>query len=187
MGFNQAEYFEVLINLLKPDASTFEGLNELAERFKHVSANGGKILIFGNGGSAAIASHLAVDLNKNAGLRALTFNEASFLTGLTNDFGQEQWPQKSAEMFANPGDIVVVISSSGTSGNMVNLTSYCLCNDIELVSFTGMRMDNPIRSANAKGLNFFVDSEAYNHIETVHQTWLLFVVDVCIGSYVYKA
>lgn len=187
MSFDQVEYFEILTKLLTPDTKIYGGLNELAARAKQVSAAGNKLLIFGNGGSAAIASHASVDLNKNAHIRAMNFNEASLLTCLTNDFGQDYWPRKAAEMFAVAGDLIIIISSSGTSKNMLNLMSFCQEQQLEAVTFTGMDADNPLRGANSKGLNFWVDSWAYNHIETVHQTWILFVIDICIGKYVYKA
>ena len=68
--------------------------------------NGGKILIFGNGGSAAIASHFSVDLTKNAKIKCLNFNEASLITCLANDYGFEHWAEKAIE-FSKLSDISV--------------------------------------------------------------------------------
>ena len=55
----------------------------------------GKIIICGNGGSAATASHFAVDLSLNAKIRAVNFNEADLITCFANDFGYENWLKKS--------------------------------------------------------------------------------------------
>ena len=79
-----------------------------------------KVIIAGNGGSAAIASHVAVDLTKTIGVRAVNFNEADLLTCLANDFGYEHWVAKALEYYADKGDLVILVSSSGRSANMIN-------------------------------------------------------------------
>ena len=78
------------------------------------------LLVFGNGGSAAIASHFTVDLTKNARIRATNYNEADLITCLANDYGFEQWAPKAIEYFADSGDFIIRISSSGNSPNIVN-------------------------------------------------------------------
>ncbi len=77
------------------------------------------IILAGNGGSAAMASHVAVDLTKTAGIRAVNFNEADLLTCLANDFGYENWIARALDYYADPGDVVVLISSSGESTNIL--------------------------------------------------------------------
>ena len=74
-----------------------------------------KIIIAGNGGSAAMASHLAVDFTKAAGIRAINFNEADLITCFANDYGYEHWLEKALEAYADPGDLAILISSSGKS------------------------------------------------------------------------
>ena len=70
---------------------------------------GGQVLIFGNGGSAAMASHVSVDLVKAARVRASNFNEADLITCFSNDFGYENWVMKSIEFYAQPNDLIVLI------------------------------------------------------------------------------
>ena len=77
-------------------------------------------MIFGNGGSAAIASHFSVDLTKNAKIRCTNYNESDLLTCFSNDYGYEKWVEKSIDFFSDPGDVVILISSSGRSKNMLN-------------------------------------------------------------------
>ena len=78
------------------------------------------IFVFGNGGSAAIADHFAVDMTKNANKRTFSLNTSPLITCLSNDYGYELWMQKALEMYAQSGDIVFLISSSGNSKNVIN-------------------------------------------------------------------
>ena len=82
---------------------------------------GKKVIIAGNGGSAAMASHVAVDFTKAANIRAINFNEADLITCFANDYGYENWVGKALEAYADPGDLVILISSSGKSQNISNL------------------------------------------------------------------
>ena len=79
-----------------------------------------KVLIFGNGGSAAISSHVSVDLTKNTKIKVFNFNEADLLTCFSNDYGYEKWVEKTIEFYGEQGDVVILISSSGKSQNMLN-------------------------------------------------------------------
>src|SRR6202007_2255903 len=81
---------------------------------------GNKIIFIGNGGSAGIASHLAIDFSKNGGLRSLAFNDASALTCLGNDLGYENVFAKQLDFHAHAGDLLIAISSSGRSPNILN-------------------------------------------------------------------
>ena len=85
-----------------------------------VKNTNGKIMIFGNGGSAAIASHVSVDLTKNANIRSVNFNEADLITCFSNDYGYEKWVEKTVDFYADSSDVLILISSSGKSQNMIN-------------------------------------------------------------------
>ena len=82
--------------------------------------NGNKILIFGNGGSSAISSHFSVDLTKNTNIRCLNLNEHSLITCFSNDYGYEKWVEKSIDFYGDKGDILIIISASGKSKNILN-------------------------------------------------------------------
>lgn len=158
---------------------------ELKERMLQTHAGGGKVIIAGNGGSAAIASHCAVDFTKNARVRCVNFNEADLITCFANDYGYEWWLQKALEFYADPGDLVILISSSGRSPNIVNAARYACSKGLPLVTFTGFGEGNPLSALG--GLNFPLESRAYNIIEMTHQIWLLAVCDLVIGSAEYPA
>lgn len=184
---NAKEYFKNLAELVVPCEENICNLELLVNDLKKTTRNQKKVIIVGNGGSSAIASHFSVDLSKNARIRAVNFNEADLITCLANDASFSRWISEALKMYADSGDLVILISSSGMSENMLNAASYCLENNLTLVTFTGMVKDNMLKKINAGGLNFWVDSHAYNHIENVHQAWLLFCVDACIGSSEYTA
>ena len=141
---------------------------------------GKKMIIAGNGGSAAIASHCAVDFTKAAGIRCVNFNEASLITCFANDYGYEHWLEKALEFYADQGDLVVLISSSGRSMNMIRAAEYAVQQGLSLVTLTGFAASNPLRSRG--DVNLWVKSRSYNMIETLHQLWLLSVCDLIVAT-----
>lgn len=150
-----------------------------------MQARGNKAIIAGNGGSAAIASHCAVDFTKNAKVRCINFNEADLITCFANDYGYERWLHKAIEHYADDGDLVILISSSGKSPNVINAARYAREQGVKVVTFTGFSADNPLKALGH--LNVWVDSRAYNVVEMTHQIWLLAVCDLIIGAAEYPA
>ena len=135
---------------------------------------GCKVMLIGNGGSAAIASHIAVDLSKNAGIRAMAFNDASALTCLANDYGYEDVFKKQILYHGVHGDVLVAISSSGKSPNILRAAETAN-NIMPVFTFSGFEADNPLRQVG--DLNFYVPSCSYGLVETAHQLLLHYVVD----------
>ena len=158
---------------------------QMAEMMEAVRVSGKKIIVAGNGGSAAMASHVAVDFTKQTGIRTVTFNDVSLVTCFANDFGYEHWLSKAIQRFAERGDLVVLISCSGTSPNIVNAAKAAKEQGCQLVTLTGFEDDNPV-SLEAD-LKFWINSRAYNVIECVHQIWLLAVCDLIKGKAEYSA
>lgn len=150
-------------------------LQRCSQAILKANAEGGKIIIIGNGGSSAIASHVSVDFTKAAGVRAINFNEADLITCLANDFGYEQWVSQALQFYADPGDVVILISSSGQSPNILNGAKQCQEMELKLITLSGFSKDNPL--SNMGFINFWVDSTQYNVVEMVHHIWLLAVVD----------
>jgi D-sedoheptulose 7-phosphate isomerase len=180
------EYLLELQNLLKGDDVILDNLIRLKKVIIDNSKKGKKILVFGNGGSAAIASHFTVDLTKNARIRATNYNEADLITCLANDYGYDQWVSKVIELYIYKGYLIFFISSSGNSKNMINAVKTAKKKKArKIVSFTGFNINNPLKKKS--DLNFWVNSRAYNHVENVHQIWLLSLVDLIIGRSEYSA
>jgi len=179
-------YLEDFSDLVKPNEETVEKLAEVADLLKNVNSVGKKTLIFGNGGSAAISSHFSVDLTKNAGLRCVNFNEADLITCFANDYGFERWVEKAVDFYGDEGDLLIVISSSGSSKNMLNGVKAARNGNFQaVVTLSGFAEDNPL--CQLGDINLWIDSRAYNFVENIHQVWLLAIVDLIIGSREYSA
>ncbi len=159
--------------LTPPDL--LEGLAALRELLEATQAAGRKVIFAGNGGSAAMASHCAVDFTKTAGIRSVNFNEADLITCFANDYGYAHWLEKAVEAYADPGDCAVLISSSGRSENMLNAARQAAAQGVAVVTFTGFAKDNPLRALGR--LSCWVDSRVYNIVEMTHHIWLLAVCD----------
>ena len=169
-------YFDHLHNRLQT-VNTAD-LKEAAQLAFNSNQQKKKIICVGNGGSAAMASHVTVDFTKAAGMRAVNFNEADLLTCFANDYGYENWVAKALEFYADEGDLVILISSSGQSPNMLNGAKQAKAMKLPLVTLSGFRSDNPLRTMG--DVNLWVDSAAYNIVEMTHHVWLLAIIDYLI-------
>jgi D-sedoheptulose 7-phosphate isomerase len=179
-------YLNDFSDLLKPNEELIEKLIQVRDLLLEVNKNNKKILIFGNGGSAAIASHFSVDLTKNARLRCLNFNEADLITCFANDYGFEHWVEKAIDFYGDEGDLLIVISSSGRSQNMLNGVKAARNGNFKsVVTLSGFAEDNPLNQLG--DINLWLDSKAYNFVENIHQIWLLTIVDLIIGKREYSA
>src|SRR5215469_7099210 len=140
---------------------------------------GNKIIFVGNGGSAGLASHLAIDFSKNGGLRSLAFNDASALTCLGNDLGYENVFAKQLEFHARAGDLLIAISSSGKSANILAAVAAARTAKVGVVTFSGFGRDNALRLAG--DLNFYVRSGEYGFVEVAHLSLCHAILDLDMG------
>lgn len=163
------------------DPEVRNGLVELSQIIRATQSNRRKVIFAGNGGSAAIAAHCAVDFSKNAGIRSVNFSDSSLITCLANDYGYERWLEKALELYSDEGDLIVLISSSGKSPNVIRAADFLQKHGSNtLITLTGFESLNPLK---ARGkLNFWVNSRAYNVVEMTHHIWLLAVCDLLIGN-----
>jgi D-sedoheptulose 7-phosphate isomerase len=157
-----------------------EKIVEMRDMIAGMEREGGKLIFAGNGASAAIASHCALDFTKQAGVRAVSFNDPSLITAFANDYGYEHWVAKAIGFYAERQDIAVLISSSGESPNIVNAAGYARDKGLKVITFTGFSADNSLMRLG--DLNLWVDSKAYNIIECTHLIWLTTVIDLIIGK-----
>ena len=171
------KYFKDLSSKIIPDDKTIKKFFAIKEILLKTKKNRSKVLIFGNGGSAAIASHVSVDLTKNTKIRAVNFNEADLLTCFSNDYGYEKWIEKTIDFYADSKDVIILISSSGKSKNMLNACKAAKRKKISnIITLTGNKKNNPLSKLGK--INLWVNSNIYNHIENIHQTWLLSICDL---------
>ena len=176
------EYFDDFKNIINFNSNEIKKkLINLKKIFITTKKNRKKILIFGNGGSAAIASHFSVDLTKNAKIRCTNYNEPDLITCFSNDFGYERWVEMAIKYYGNKGDVLIVISSSGKSKNMINACIAARKKKFsKIITLTGHLVNNPVKKLG--DINLWVNSKAYNYVENIHQFWLLSLVDLVIGK-----
>jgi D-sedoheptulose 7-phosphate isomerase len=151
----------------------------LMARARATHAAGNKLIFVGNGGSAAIASHMATDYSKNGGVRALALNDASMLTCLGNDLGYDRVFAKQIELHARTGDLVIAISSSGRSTNILNAVDAAAAAGCAIATMSGFTADNPLRRRGE--WNFYVASDRYGFVEIGHLTICHAVLDFLCG------
>ena len=176
--------FASLLNLLeagdgKSKISYDSAIERAVELVRRVQAGNKKILMVGNGGSAGIASHQAVDYWKNGKVRATAFNDSSLLTCISNDFSYAEVFSKPIEAFADKGDLVFCISSSGSSKNILNAAEQAKKSGCSVVTFSGFKADNPLRKMG--DLNFYLPSHSYGYVEILH----LFIIHSILDAKLY--
>jgi D-sedoheptulose 7-phosphate isomerase len=142
-------------------------------------AQGNKLMFIGNGGSAAIASHMATDFTKNGNLRTVAFNDGSMLTCLGNDLGYENVFAKQIEMHARQGDFLVAISSSGRSANILKGVSAARAMGCAVLTLSGFQADNPLRRQG--DVNMWVNSGEYGFVEIAHLALCHAILDMAMG------
>lgn len=124
------------------------------------------IYLIGNGASASMSSHFAADLAKNAHLHTEVFTDISLITAISNDMGYEWVFAEPLRCRAKKGDMLVAISSSGNSKNILCATEVAQKIGLKIITLSAMSPQNPLRS---KGLlNAYVRAEIYGHAETCH-------------------
>ena len=177
------DYFKLYQkSILETDVTN--NLIELKNLCLKVKEGNNKILLAGNGASASIVSHAATDLTKQTKVRSIAFTDPNLITAYANDYGYEMWVSNAIESYAVEGDVIILISSSGRSKNLVNAAIKAKQLGLTVVTFTGFINDNPFK-ANGD-INFWLDSKAYNIIECTHMIWITTVVDMLIGKAEYS-
>ena len=181
-------YFETLNRLSLATVATDGAGRELPmdEAFRWVNKAtldthqaGNTVMFIGNGGSAGIASHMAIDFAKCGGVRSVCFNDGSALTCLGNDLGYESVFAFPIAMHGRAGDLLMAISSSGRSANILKGEEAARAKGCRVVTFSGFRSDNPLRSMG--DVNFYVPSSAYGFVEVIHQTLIHAILDLRDG------
>jgi D-sedoheptulose 7-phosphate isomerase len=173
-----SNYFNKLSGLIK-DLNE-DDLLKIINIVKQVKKDKKKVIIVGNGGSAAMASHVSVDLTKMCKIRSINFNEADLLTCFSNDYGYENWVQNALSFYADKKDLLICISSSGESQNIINGAKFAKKNGCKVVTLTGFNKNNTVSKIG--DINLWLRSKNYNLVEMTHHVWLLSIVDFIAKS-----
>ena len=183
------KYFEEIVKNLSGIAATDsenkksdfnQAIADAIDLINKCSDSGKKIMFIGNGASAAISSHMATDFWKNGAVKAIAFNDSSLLTCISNDYGYQYVFEKPIEMFAEKGDILIAISSSGRSPNILHGTKKAIEKKCGVITLSGFKSSNPLRKLGH--INFYVPSSSYGQVEIIHQAICHCILDILIES-----
>lgn len=152
-----------------------EGGRWLCECLHKAHEQGGTCYIIGNGGSAGIASHIANDCLKALGLRALTLTDSNLVTCISNDLGYENVYSMPLKILMTKNDVLIAISSSGQSLNIIKAAQVAREKEAKVVTLTGFLEDNPLRAMG--DFNIWLDSDQYGLVESGHFFILHTVID----------
>tara|TARA_Y100000590_G_C15225705_1_gene828026 strand:+ start:59 stop:607 length:549 start_codon:yes stop_codon:yes gene_type:complete len=176
MNYNNyyQNYISEIYNLLKNTDA--ELIQQSVDMIKRIKEKNNTIFIAGNGGSSSIASHVSVDFTKVAKIKSLTFNNSNLITCFANDYGHESWIVESIKSYCSKNDLLILLSSSGKSPNIINAAKYCKDGNINLITMSGFDKNNELFKLG--NVNFHVDSDNYNYIEMTHHIILVSIVDI---------
>jgi D-sedoheptulose 7-phosphate isomerase len=152
-----------------------EGFARWIEITRDGQARHQHLYFIGNGASAMMASHFAADACKNGALSAMAFNDAALLTATANDVAFEEVFALPLRRLARSGDLLIAISSSGSSPNILRAVDAARSMSMRVVTLTGMRADNGVRTLG--DLNFYVPCSRYGWVECAHQLILHYWLD----------
>lgn len=155
------------------------GFDQVRKAAHRAHDRGNKLMFIGNGGSAGISSHLAIDYSKNGGLRSMAFNDSAALTCLSNDLGYENVFAKQLDLHASTGDVLIAISSSGRSRNILNGVDVARRRECTIVTFSGFDEANELRRCG--DMNFYVRSHEYGFVEVAHLSLCHAILDIDMG------
>lgn len=134
-----------------------------------------RIFFIGNGGSNAICSHMMEDYMKIAGYPTFAFSDAPLITCFANDYGYDRAMAEWLKMHFGQDDLLVAISSSGRSANILNAVEVAKERKGKVLTLSGFKQDNPLST---KGdVNFYIGIENYGIVECYHQVILHIILD----------
>lgn len=153
-----------------------EGIKLLLEVFTNHKRKKSQLFFVGNGGSSAIASHMTADFMKNGGMNTYSLYDNAVTTCMGNDYGYEYIFSRPMEFLVREGDLVVAISSSGNSQNIVNAIEIARIKKATVITLTGFQPQN--RAKQMGDINVYVPCEKYGMVESIHNLILQQVVDL---------
>lgn len=171
LSYRATEFYQLLCNGQFSDSREQNIPSDQAEKsalntLQASARDGANVYIVGNGGSSAVASHIMTDFRNIAHLRAVSLHESSVLTCFANDYGYEHSYMRQLEKFARPQDVLIAISSSGCSENILNSARFMNRLSASVITLTGFSDKNPLRQLGS--VNYWVDSNDYGYVEIAH-------------------
>ncbi len=176
-GLNKTLFFENSKKI--KDLEFFKKIKNLLINLRD---NNNKIYFFGNGASAAFANHMALDFSKNGEILSRSLSDSALLTALSNDYSYEKaWIEYLKIEDVKKDDLIVTISSSGNSSNIVSLLEYCKMNKLKSLSLSGLKNNN--KSISLSNYSLYVPMKTYGIVECIHQVFLHLFLDDYMNIY----
>jgi len=150
-------------------------INDILTSLRDIKKRNARVFLIGNGGSAAIVSHILTDLRNVGGICGITLHEPAPLTCFTNDYGYEEAYSRQLDSFAGDGDLLIAISSSGRSQNILNAVEVARKRNMKVMTLSGFDASNPLRKMG--NWNYWLDSHMYGQVEVGHLFLLHHVMD----------
>ena len=183
LALDLEDYFANLCKQIR-NSQQIEKLYEVERMFTAQRSSGKRLLLFGNGAAASIASHAALDMTKQGGLVSLCFHDSALLTAFANDYGYQNAFKEIIRAYHQEDDICVFLSVSGESPNIVEAAKFAREVGLKVIGFSGRSISNSL--SQHSDVSLWVDSHAYNIVENTHSSWLLALVDMLLGESVYE-
>lgn len=173
---NKIDQTEIDAGFGKKFTDYSDGINYLVEVFSRHKTERTQLFFIGNGGSSAIASHMTADFMKNGGMNTYSLYDNAVTTCMGNDYGYEYIFSRPMEFLVRENDLLVAISSSGNSGNIINAIKTAKGKKAEIITFTGFDANNKARQLG--DINVYVPSFKYGMVESIHNLVLQQIVDM---------
>ena len=148
---------------------------DIRNAVKLIKSDSKSIFFLGNGGSNSICSHMMEDFMKLAGYPTYAFSDAALITCFANDFGYENAMAEWLKVFYTEKDLLVAISSSGESKNIVNAVKYAKGKGGKVITLSGFKKDNSLKQLG--DINFHIGVASYGIAECYHQVILHIILD----------
>lgn len=168
----------VVTDINRNEMELDRGVDKAVAMIWDLDNSGKKVMVIGNGGNAAIASHLQNDLCKAVGVKALVFYEQSLLTALANDDQYGSVFEYTINMWAQQKDLLIGISSSGESENILRGAMAARKKGCRSITFSGFHMDNQLRKMG--DINFYTPASEYGFVEAVHSVLIHMITDIAV-------
>lgn len=153
-----------------------DGIKLLVDMFTAHKKRKSQLFFIGNGGSSAIASHMTADFMKNGGMNTYSLYDNAVTTCMGNDYGYEHIFSRPMEFLVRKGDLLVAISSSGNSSNIIHAIETARSKGAAVITFTGFEPDNKAKQMG--DVNVYVPCKKYGIVESIHNMMLQQVVDL---------
>jgi D-sedoheptulose 7-phosphate isomerase len=180
------KYINEIHNCLNQIIKQENKLIKLSNCYKKLKKNN-KIITFGNGGSITSTIHFSNDFTKVINKKSISLSDSDLITCYSNDYGFENFVKQAINSYYVKNDLVILVSVSGESKNILSAAKFCVRKNINLITLSSFKNNNSLMKINNKGLNFHIKTNSYNIAEISHLIILLLSVDLTKNKMFYKS